>query len=324
MHTGFPFIGFVVRYNTEQMISRYQTDGLEWVLVQSPTTQEAKELMEEYGFNVHVADELTSSTLKPKIDLYDECVYGVLHMPVFKHTHHDETKRVQEIDFVMTEKTLITVCYESVDFLHKFSKEFETNSILESTSIGEHAGYLLYFVMKKMYKSIEHELEYCDSLIKRIEKDIFRGQEREMVEEISYVARILIDFKQTLRGHNTTLSSLEIAGRSFFGDDSKYRWRRIRGEYSRVMGSIAGKFETLTELRETNDSLVSTKQNEVMVVLTIMAFLTFPLSLIASLFGMETDHTPIVGQPFDFWIIVGMMAVLTIIFFGYFKYRDWL
>jgi len=58
--------------------------------------------------------------------------------------------------------------------------------------------------------------------------------------------------------------------------------------------------------------------------LTIMAFVTFPLTLISSVFGMNTTYLPIVGVHGDFWIILGFMCTLAIVFFSYFKYKKWL
>ena len=70
--------------------------------------------------------------------------------------------------------------------------------------------------------------------------------------------------------------------------------------------------------------MVSTKQNEVMKGLAIMAFVTFPLSLIATIFGMNTHYLPIVGMRGDFWVIIGAMLFLTACFFWYFKRKRWL
>jgi magnesium transporter len=81
--------------------------------------------------------------------------------------------------------------------------------------------------------------------------------------------------------------------------------------------------ESLHELRETNNSLLTTKQNETMKVFTILAFVTLPLSLIASIFEMNTRYTPIIGLPFDFWIIIGGMAVMSIAMFSFFKFKKW-
>jgi len=81
---------------------------------------------------------------------------------------------------------------------------------------------------------------------------------------------------------------------------------------------------SLSELRETNNTLLSTKQNEVMKIFTILAFVTFPLSLFASIYGMNTKYIPLVGMKNDFWIVIGMMAFATILMFIYFKYKKWI
>ena len=77
------------------------------------------------------------------------------------------------------------------------------------------------------------------------------------------------------------------------------------------------------ELRKTNDSLLSTKQNEIMKVLTLMSFVAFPLTVIASIFGMNSN-LPIVGQSNDFLIILGIMIATAIFLFGIFKFKKWL
>ncbi|MEK9185922.1 MAG: CorA family divalent cation transporter, partial [Patescibacteria group bacterium] len=77
------------------------------------------------------------------------------------------------------------------------------------------------------------------------------------------------------------------------------------------------------ELRETNNSLLSTKQNETMKMLTIIAFVTLPASLIASIFNMSTS-LPLVGQPYDFEIVVTMMIFASACTFLLFKYKKWL
>ena len=120
------------------------------------------------------------------------------------------------------------------------------------------------------------------------------------------------------------LTSLSEAGRVFFGNDFSNHLNSILGEYFRIKNSMSVHNDTLYELRETNNSLLSTKQNEVMKVLTIMAFVTFPLSLIASIFGMNTKNIPIVGGAFDFWIVMGIMGFAAFMMFIFFKKRNWL
>ncbi|MCK5592403.1 MAG: hypothetical protein KAI72_10650 [Candidatus Pacebacteria bacterium] len=55
-----------------------------------------------------------------------------------------------------------------------------------------------------------------------------------------------------------------------------------------------------------------------------MAFITFPLTLIAGIFGMNAEYMPFVGQDQDFFIILGLMVVTVFIMFTYFKFKKWM
>lgn len=304
------------------MVTKYTHKDLVWVDLESPTQEEVREIMREYSINPLVADELLQPSVKPKVDFHENFIYLIMHFPAFKHTHNKNKN--QEVDFIIGRKFLITVRYDTIDPIHKFSKVFEVNSILERGDIGNHAGYLFFHMIKKLYKSVDHELAYIRDSLSFIEDRIFEGKEKAMVIEISKVSRELLNFKLATDTHKEILESFDNVGRQFFGVEFIYHIKSISGEYFKIHNEIRMLIESLAELRETNNSLLTTKQNEIMKVLTIMAFITFPLSVIASIFGMNTKTLPIVGKPNDFWIIMGIMGFATIMFFALFKYKKWL
>ncbi|MCH8889059.1 hypothetical protein IID26_01380 [Patescibacteria group bacterium] len=305
------------------MINRYRHRNLTWVDMENPTNEEIRLIMDEFDLNPLVADELTSPTLKPKVDFYKEYIYLILHFPAIRHTH-SEGRQNQEVDFIIGKKFIITVHYDTIDPLHKFSKVFEVNSILDRSDMGNHAGYLFFYMIKKLYGAIEHELSFIRDKQVEIENEIFDGREKIMVLAISHLSRNLLDFKQAISVHRGVLESFEKAGNQFFGVDFTHHLRTIMSEYYKVHNEIDELLGSVGELRETNNSLLSTKQNEIMKTLTIMAFVTFPLSLIAAIFGMNTQTLPLIGMENDFWIIIGIMSFTMLLLFTFFKYKNWL
>ncbi|MDP6387753.1 MAG: CorA family divalent cation transporter [Candidatus Pacebacteria bacterium] len=304
------------------MLTKYTHRNVTWIDLESPTKEEVHKTMEEYSIHPSIAEELLMPTLKPRVDLHENFIYLILHFPAFRHTHNYQQN--QEVDFIIGKDFIITTRYDTIDPLHKFSKLFEVDSILDKSNIGTHAGFVFFFMLKKLYKALEHELEYINDALETIEEDIFKGYEKEMVISLSIVSRDLLNFRQALRLHKEILESFEEAGTKFFGKDFVSQIRSIIGEYYRISNIVRAHTDSLDELRATNNSLVSTKQNEVMKVLTIMAFITFPLSVIASIFGMNTHFLPIVGSPNDFWVIMGIMLTFTVFIFILFKYKKWL
>ena len=306
---------------TVVMRSDYEHNGITWIDLESPTRNDIKGLVEQFGISTMVAEELLLPSGKPRIEFYDAHVYIILHFPALRHSH----KAVeQEVDFVVGRNFIITIHYDTVDPLHKFSKVLEVNSVLNKSDIGDHAGFFFFYMLRKLYKAVEYEVEHVHNHLRTIEEHIFSGQEVRMVEAISQSARDLLNLRQTIEPHREILRTLESEGTKLFGENFAPYLRALSNEYYKVHNHVMRNTESLHELRETNNSLLTTKQNETMKVFTIMAFVTFPLSLIASIFSMDTMYNPIIGHPYDFWIILGIMGIAILIMFRYFKHKKWI
>jgi len=303
------------------MITTHQHKKLTWVDLENPTRDEVEKIMKEYDIHRLVAEELLGPTVRPKVDLYDNLIYLILHFPTVSHRHNGESE--QEIDFIIGKNFIITVHDDTIDPLREFSKIFEVNSLLDKSNIGDHAGYVFFYIMREMYKNLGNELSTITNRLKDIEERIFQGEEAKMVEEISNTNKSLLDFRESIRFHKDVLESFEEAGKRFFEEKFHYYLRALLGEYYKVYNQLENQKETLIDLRETNESLLTAKSNEIMKTLTVMAFMVLPVSLITQVFGMNT-RLPIVGGQYDFEIVLGIMIAAIAFVYFFFKHKRWL
>ena len=303
------------------MISKYTYSGVTWIDLQSPTPEEVFHIVDEYSIPPLVAEEFISETVRSKVDVYDNLIYLILHFPV--PNEKKESKTEQEIDFVIGKDFLITIHYELKSPLHEFFKKFEAHSLADKKSMGNHAGYLFYHIIKELYKNVGNDMEKIHKEMRVIENGIFEGKEKETVKIISEVNRKLLDFKQAMRFHSETLKSFETAGKKFFDNDFAYYLEAIVGEYNKIKGMLENHKDLLNDLRETNDSLLSLKTNETMRILTVLTFIIAPASLIASIFMMNTDFI-LIHNDSDFFVVLGTMLLSSLIVFIYFKSKKWL
>jgi len=243
-----------------------------------------------------------------------------LDFPIVKRTDIDHAN---EIKFIVTKTHLITIRFDDIEALHRFSKEFEVFCMLKQKKTSPSTITLFFTLLTYLYQAMDTKLEYVETRVKDIEAAMFAEREREMVFEISQLIRRLIDFRQTIGAHEKALEYLHTDVKTAFTGSHDAMLDSLEHHYRHVNRSVYALLSTIEDLRETNNSLLTTKQNEVMKMFTILAFITFPLTLFTSMFGMNTIATPILGTPGDFWIILGIMAVVSISFFAYFKYRKW-
>ncbi len=303
------------------MLTRYGQRNMTWVDLVQPTPAEARAIMHEFNLDPLIAEELLLPSFKSKVDRRGDAIYIILHFPTLRGA---SSRAEQEIDFVIGKNFLITTHYETIDPLHSFASAFEVQGVLGHDSTHSHGGHLFVSMLHNLYQALGSECDIMHEQLESIEDRIFGGDEKRMVVELSHVGRTIHDFRQALIPHREILSSFEGPAARMFGSEFSYHVRSVEGTYARVERAIENLRDSLGELRETNNALLSTKQNEVMKTLTVMAFIVLPLTLISQLFGMNSEHLPIIGLPGDFWIIVAGLTVMGSAFFLYFKHKGWL
>ncbi|HEY4487783.1 MAG TPA: CorA family divalent cation transporter [Candidatus Paceibacterota bacterium] len=303
------------------MHARHEYGDIVWIDLESPNALEVRQIAAEFDLAESVAEELISPTTKARSEFYSDYLYIVLQFPALKHSHKSAQ---QEVDFVIGRDFLITVRYDTIDQMHKFAKVFEAQAMLHTYQGGEHAGFLFYYILRKIYRGLDNELDYIRHELPLIEEHIFSAREVEMVAALSHTARGLLNLRQTIEPHREILRALEERGAVLFGEAFTSYLRELSSEYYRVHNHVVRATDSLHELRETNNSLLSTKQNETTKLFTIMAFFTFPLALLVEILAYKSPYNPISGRPFDFWIIVLLVLGGLFLMFLFFKHRKWL
>jgi len=302
------------------MIHRFEHKKLTWLDVINPTSEEVREIAQEASFPLEFTDDLTAM-IPHSETLYQKGALKItLDFPIVRRT---DINHPHQIKFIVTKTHLITIRFEDIEAIDRFSKEFEVICMLKNGAQSS-PPQLFLMMLNYLYDAMYLKLDYLESKMKDIEEEIFNEHEREMVFEISTVGRRLISFKQTIAAHENILILLSTGINFAFVKKYNSQLDRLTHHYRSLSRRVFALSHTLDDLRNTNMALLSTKQNETMKIFTILAFITFPLTLFTSMFGMNTVTTPILGKEGDFWIILSIMAVVSVGFFVFFKYKRWI
>lgn len=300
-----------------------KTENLVWIDIKNPGKKDIDYLKENFSFHPVTLGELLTPTLRSKVEHYDHYLYMVAHFPIY-----NPKKGINEsieIDFLITYNTFITIRYEELAPLKEFLNKCRIDKIFRERNFGETTIFLLCSILSCLYNFSLRQIDHITQKINQIEEKMFeeKGGE-EMVERISLARRDILDFRKTIKPQTTILDSLKIRGVEFFGKKIEPYLVDIIGDYMRVWSLLENHKETIEALKETNDSLLSNRTNQIMRVLTVFAVIVFPLTLLAAIFGMNTQYLPIVGHRYDFWIIFGLMLLSTFIMLLFFKRKKWI
>ncbi len=303
------------------MLNRFTHRNLTWIDLEKPTQAEVEAVVVEFHIHPFIIDELLTPSIRPKAELHGNAIYLIMHFPTRTDTH--EALLEKEVDFLIGKDFIITAHYDSFDPIYAFQKMFRVSSILARHHIGDHAGHLFYSIIKVIYHELELQLDDINRDLKKIERKIFEGLESRMVREISETNRRILDIQQTIRYHEETLRTFSAVSKQFFGSNYGYQLEAITSEYLKVANTVKGHKEILRDLKETNDSLLTTKTNQVMKVLTFITFTALPFSLTTGILGMNASFTQEVTTG-TILIIFALASLVGICVYLYFKKRTWI
>lgn len=307
------------------MTNTHSARGLVWIDMQSPTDDEIGSLVKRYALHPLIGEELKSSVSLPKIHIDREYALIILSLPVRVRKDGSYAVENREIDFVIGRNFLVTCHLQGLDQLEYFSRIFETNAILNKDSKIEHTSHLFYYMVKRLYAGMLNDLTNIRDALIQAEDRIFAGEERKMVEVLSDLSRELIDFREAVRIHRDIWEELVgFDGDSLFPADFSPYKRDIRDEFMRINELISNCRELVRDLKETNDSLLNARQNEIIKTLTIINFVFIPATFISALFTIPARAVPLIEGPQGWNILLALMVVITLLIMIVVKKKKWL
>src|ERR671933_967314 len=294
--------------------------GLRWINIERPGPVDQAWLEEHFEFHPLDYEDVRSRNQRPKIDTYDDYLFIVLHFPVFdKQVGRLNTG---ELDIFVGPDFLITlpnVPLQPVEYLFERCRSSEQT---REELFCKGSGYLL-------YKVVDNAFDYCFPMLRkmgnkldRIENDIFEGAAQEVVRDISNVKQEIINFRKIIRPQRPVLPQLEKTKQRYKADDLEIYFDDIIDASERIWDMLENYKEVVEALEDTNESVISHGLNDVLRVLTAFSVVLLPLTLIASVFGMNVG-VPGEGSIHAFWIIVGTMVALLVALLAYFRRRGW-
>jgi magnesium transporter len=302
--------------NVEQL----DAAGLRWINIERPRPVDRSWLEEHFDFHPLDYEDVFSRNQRPKVDEYEDYLFIVLHFP--RYDKRLGRLNAAELDVFVGPDFVITLPNESLQPLNYLFDRAESDENLREQLFSKGAGYLLYKIVDDCVDASFPMLAKMGNKLERIEDDIFEGRSAEIVRDISDVKQEIINFRKIIRPQRQALRDLERHKR-YVPEDLEIYFDDINDASERIWDMLENFKEVVEGLESTNESVLSHRTNDVLRVLTAFSVIILPLTLIASMFGMNVAF-PGENSTTAFWIILGTMVVALSAMAYWFRKRGFL
>lgn len=280
-----------------------------WVNIEGPTDRETQYLAQNYPFHHLDLDDCLSRIQRPKIDEYKDYLFIVLHFTVFNKEARVTTP--SQVSVFISENYVITLHKGELKPLVKLFKECQIDDESRQENFNQGSGYLLYRIIDRLIDYCLPILSKIGSNIEDVEDDIFSDKMPGAIKEISILRRDIISFRRIIWPMRAVISSLEPKIRQFTKMDMSVYFGDMVDHLDKIWDALDDYKEVIEGLNDTHDSLATNRTNEVMRMLTIIATILLPITVVASIFGMNIPLGPFKDSPYSaFYVLLICLAII--------------
>jgi magnesium transporter len=303
------------------MIETIKFGTLKWSHIVRPTEDDLQTLVDTYHFHpLDIEDCRAATNLRPKIDVYDDYYFMVLHFPSFDSTNFFvDTK---EIKLFWGEDFLITISKSHWLVKELFTQEKNKALSGSKMEVGS-SDSLLYQILDFLMKETQLLVEKVNKDVESCGKSLFSRGAEKIIEKISITRKNVILLNTMFKPQLLVFNKLQSGTIKGFAENMEDYWGNILDYHQKIWDMVEDDGEMIRGYSMTFDSLQMNKTNEVMKILTLVSSVLLPLTFIASLYGMNIK-LPIQEHPDSFIIVSGAMLAIAVGMVIYFRLRKWM
>ena len=290
-----------------------------WVDMESPSPEEEGILSSVFGFHPLTIEDARETRNHPKVEAFPNYLFFIVHgVKNETNSHNFVTK---ELDGYLGRNFVVTYRLEYFRSIEAVKRQIRSSPFV----MARGADYLLHQILDQIVDLYLPVVEDFDEVISTLEERIFKmktantGVLEEVMDLKRSVGRLIrISTKQSM-----VLYRLSHGEFPLIAENHLPFYRDVHDHLQRVSMLAENYRDLINGLMDIHFSVIANRTNEVMKVLAIFSAIMLPLSLIAGIYGMNTQ-LPDANNPNSFWHILGGMALFSLILITYFWRKGWL
>ncbi|ADZ19342.1 Magnesium and cobalt transporter [Clostridium acetobutylicum EA 2018] len=276
-----------------------------WINVTAPTKQELMLIQKKTNvpmdfLNAAMDDEETS-----RLEIEDNNILIIVDIPFTEMEDNSLSYDTYPLAIIHTEKEIITICLKNSKVLSDFIEgKVKTFFTFKRSR----------FILQILYKVATYYLLYLRQIDKKslmVEKHLHKSLKNKELIQLLSLEKSLVYFSISLKSNEITLEKmlkLEVM-QKYTDDQDVLEDVIIENKQAIEMASIYS--DILSGTMDAFASIISNNLNVVIKFLTSVTIILSIPTMISNLFAMNIAGIPLATYRYGFWVICGLMAIIS-------------
>ncbi len=281
-------------------------DGLTWIHFDRITAEGARVMEEDFDLHpLAIEDCINEGYQRPKADEYPNFTFLLTHGIDYVAT--DNVVTTTELNIFLGPSWVISSTLVDMPSVVHLLEEARVGRL----PLPETPALLTYTLLDAVVDNILPVVDRMDEVTTLIEEEVLAHPNPALLEHLVNLKRSVMRLSR-MTGPQAHLLGQIAAGALPRLADAGVLFRDIHDHQLWIGEQISDLRERSNHAVDMYHSALSIRQNETMRVLSIVASIFLPLTLLAGIYGMNFDHMPELGWRYSYFVVVGFMIVIVL------------
>ena len=290
--------------------------GVLWIHLDSENQEAQAWLRDKSGIDLLTYESLLDKETRPRNLLVNDGLLLILR-GVNCHPDKDPEDMVA-IRMLVTETRIITMRYR------KIRAAQDIHEAIRSNKGPANASEFITILAERLADRIGDVVAEIDDKVDELEDSVLSAESYELRSQLAEIRRTCISLRRYIAPQRDVLARLLNERIAWINDIDRSHLREVLERSARFVEDIDSARERASITQEELSNRLSEQMNKAMYVLSIVAAIFLPLSLLTGLLGINVGGIPGTENKAAFWVVSAMLAGLGVFLIVWFKKIKWL
>ena len=288
-----------------------------WVDLEQATSEENAILADVFSFHPLAIEDCVNVSHHPKIDNFEDYLFMVMHAVNF--TSREEELSTLELNVFLSKNYVVTYHARPIKSVIQAKEKCLKNPV---QIMGKGTDFLVYTILDALVDNFIPTLNALDHRIDEVEDEIFNDAP-DALNKIITIRNDVIYLRKVITPQRNTINQLTRGSLPFIRKAQLIYFRDIYDQLYRISEQNDGYRDMVSGVLDTHISLTSIKMNQIMKMLTIVATIMMPLTVITGVYGMNFRNMPELQSRWGYFGVLGIMLLVSFSLIFYMKKKRW-
>ncbi|MDA0988006.1 MAG: magnesium/cobalt transporter CorA [Chloroflexi bacterium] len=280
-------------------------EGLLWVDVSDTTEQDGEFLLEVFEFHYLAVENCVGTRINPpKVDSFGDHIFIICHG--IDYSTQGELVGVSELGLFVGSHYVVSnhnFPLISIDTISRLVEE-------DGSHMRHGAQFLAHAMLDALVALALPTIDKMTEVAATIEEEAILNPHHTTLSVTLRLKRSALRIHRTMAPQREVMNRLSRGDYSLIGEEARIFYRNVYDNIIRMEDLNQSLIERADTALSLYLSAVANRQNETMRVLSIVASIFLPLSLLAGIYGMNFENMPELKWPWAYFVVLGFMVTV--------------